>query len=337
LTVSVIIPTYNRARLLERALRSANPQLLAGDELIVVDDGSTDGTEQVVAATSPRARYIRTSHAGAGGARNRGLDEASGDLVAFLDSDDEWLPGKLALHRALFQARPDVLFSFSDFMVRVGTDTYHGGLRRWWVGDALPGWPESMGPGVPLAGIGGVPEAYAAARLHIADIYGSMLEACVVATFTLVSRRREAGDALRFPEDLPLFEDWECYARLSGKGQAAFLDCETAINHGHPGPRLTDADHVERAEARLKLMERVWGADRAFLAGHGPEYAAVQRERLLEKTRGLLARGNTRDAAATLQVLEEAPAGYKVLAALPGPVTSGILGVRRLLMRAYRG
>ncbi|HEX7838252.1 MAG TPA: glycosyltransferase family 2 protein [Kofleriaceae bacterium] len=114
---SVIVPTFNRAGWLGNAIRSALQQLQPGDELIVTDDGSTDATPAVVAAFGERVTYLRGEHRGAGPARNLGLAHARGDLVAFLDDDDEWLPGKLARQRALLDARPDVLFCFSDFQV----------------------------------------------------------------------------------------------------------------------------------------------------------------------------------------------------------------------------
>src|SRR4051794_14485488 len=97
LSVSVVIPTYNRAHLVPRAVASALANVIAGDEVIVVDDGSTDGTETALAPYRERIRLVNGRHAGAGGARNLGVREARGDLVAFLDSDDEWMPGKLAL------------------------------------------------------------------------------------------------------------------------------------------------------------------------------------------------------------------------------------------------
>jgi glycosyltransferase involved in cell wall biosynthesis len=108
LSVSCVIPTYNRVSLLDRALRSAVPQCEPGDEIIVVDDGSTDDTEKLVGACDGPVRYVRIPHAGAGSARNAGVQAAQGDLIAFLDSDDEWIPGKLSWQRAVLE-RHDLL------------------------------------------------------------------------------------------------------------------------------------------------------------------------------------------------------------------------------------
>jgi len=93
--VSVIIPTYNRSRFLGEALDSALNQTYKGMEILVVDDGSTDGTSQLVRKYGPRIRYIYQERSERSSARNRGVRESCGDYIAFLDSDDIWLPEKL--------------------------------------------------------------------------------------------------------------------------------------------------------------------------------------------------------------------------------------------------
>lgn len=91
--VTVIVPLYNKAATIERTLQSIVAQTLGDFEAIIVDDGSTDGSEKVVeACRDPRVRLIRQPNAGPGAARNRALAEAHGECVAFLDADDEWLP-----------------------------------------------------------------------------------------------------------------------------------------------------------------------------------------------------------------------------------------------------
>lgn len=93
---SVIIPTYNRAQLIGRAVRSALDQMPPPVEVIVVDDGSTDDTLQVVRSLGPRVRCIQQPHGGPSKARNTGVAQAAGDWVAFLDSDDVWAGDYLA-------------------------------------------------------------------------------------------------------------------------------------------------------------------------------------------------------------------------------------------------
>jgi glycosyltransferase involved in cell wall biosynthesis len=104
-TISVIIPCYNRAHLLQRAINSVLEQTYQDFQLIIVDDCSKDNTESVVTTfNDPRIRYFRHEHnKGAPATRNTGLSQSSGDYIAFLDSDDAWLPTKLEEQMAAFE------------------------------------------------------------------------------------------------------------------------------------------------------------------------------------------------------------------------------------------
>jgi len=105
-TISVIIPTYNYARFLGEAIDSAFAQTSPSLEVIVVDDGSTDATPEVLAAYSDRIRVIRQKNQGVAMARNAGIAAARGEYLAFLDSDDAWYPRKLELQLPRFEAEP---------------------------------------------------------------------------------------------------------------------------------------------------------------------------------------------------------------------------------------
>jgi glycosyltransferase involved in cell wall biosynthesis len=117
--VSAVIPAYNRAQHIQRALDSVLAQTPAVHEIILVDDGSTDGTADVVEARyGPAVRVIRQSNTGVSGARRRGIEEATGDWIAFLDSDDEWTPGRNAEMLAAASSVPaDVAWLFGDLSV----------------------------------------------------------------------------------------------------------------------------------------------------------------------------------------------------------------------------
>ena len=119
-SVSVIIPTYNLAALLPGAVESVRAQAWPGLEIIVVDDGSEDDTAGVLEALAVGGdlRWFRQENAGAAAARNRGIEEARGQWVAFLDADDFWLPGKLAAQFEALAASPDAAFSYTDVKVR---------------------------------------------------------------------------------------------------------------------------------------------------------------------------------------------------------------------------
>ena len=116
-TISVVIPTYNRAALLPEAIESALGQSYAPVEIIVVDDGSKDDTEAVVRRFGAAVRYIPQPNAGVGVARNTGATRASGRWVAFLDSDDAWERDKLALQVAAIRAAPEAAWSLTDLLV----------------------------------------------------------------------------------------------------------------------------------------------------------------------------------------------------------------------------
>src|SRR5690348_17042411 len=117
--VSIVIPTYNRAHLLPRAVASVQAQTCADWELIVVDDGSTDSTiadVTAMAGADPRIRLaVNTGRRGPAGARNAGIAVARAPWVAFLDSDDSWGPGKLARFLAEAKAHPEAMLIGSDY------------------------------------------------------------------------------------------------------------------------------------------------------------------------------------------------------------------------------
>src|SRR4030095_4422896 len=95
-SISVVIPTFNRAGVVKRALESALRQSLPPAQIIVIDDGSTDDTREVLGGYGDTIEYVRQENAGASVARNRGIALARHPWIAFLDSDDYWLPDHLA-------------------------------------------------------------------------------------------------------------------------------------------------------------------------------------------------------------------------------------------------
>ena len=112
--VSVIIPVFNCARYIAEAIESVLAQTYRPIEIIVIDDGSTDGSEQMAKRFSPRVQYFYQPHGGAGSARNSGTGFAQGDYFAFLDADDIWLENKLTLQMAVFQSDPEADMVFGN-------------------------------------------------------------------------------------------------------------------------------------------------------------------------------------------------------------------------------
>jgi glycosyltransferase involved in cell wall biosynthesis len=186
--VSVVIPTYNRAPLLGRSIRSVLGQSYTDFELIVVDDGSTDETSAVVAGfRDPRLRFLPLSrNTGAGAARNAGIRASRGRFLAFQDSDDEWLPSKLAKQMEAFERGPaglGVVYTDMRRILRDGTETYFAAPS------VLPG------------------------RLVSSAIW--FYQVCNLGVQSTVIRREYLDEVNHFNEELPALEDLEMFIRLS--------------------------------------------------------------------------------------------------------------------------
>jgi glycosyltransferase involved in cell wall biosynthesis len=127
-SIAVVIPTYNRGSLVGTAIDSVLAQSHQAAEVIVVDDGSTDNTEAEVARFAGKVRYVRQANAGASEARNRGVASTTAEWVAFLDSDDFWMPSHLeAMERAMTETRGGAAMYFSDMRM----EEQEGGGSLW--------------------------------------------------------------------------------------------------------------------------------------------------------------------------------------------------------------
>src|SRR5215475_301287 len=319
LPVSVVIPTYNRARHIVRSLNSVLEAIAPGDEVIVVDDGSTDDTRQVLKPYNDQIRYVMGPHRGAGAARNCGVAEARNPLVAFNDSDDEWFPDKLRLQRAFMQAQPDVLFCFTDIGLkdRNGSERRHGLLG--WHQDSRS-WDEILGPPKPYSLFAPLPQGRQDFNVHIGSLYETMLWKNYVPTQATVVRREQAGDALRFGEDIDVHEDHECFIRLAKAGAAAYFDCETVWQCDHDGPRLTRVDSLYNATCRIKMLERTFGADEQFLARLGERYREMLRNEYLTRARYMIRNGWRKEAREELRLAGGGTLPLRLLAAVLGPL-----------------
>lgn len=199
-TVSVILPTYNRAHVVGRAIRSVLEQTYEDFELIVVDDGSTDGTEEVVRSfDDPRIRYIRhAQNRGGAAARNTGIRAARGEYIAFQDSDDEWLPEKLEKQMRIFEnSSPDVGVVYTAFYLN----------------------KNNMKIRIPSSKI----------TITDGNIHCELLKGNFVSTPTAVIRKNCFERAGMFDECLPRFQDWELFIRLSSLYLFRYID-EVLVN-----------------------------------------------------------------------------------------------------------
>ena len=331
--VTVIIPSYNRLALVRRAVDSAIRAAASNDQIVVVDDGSSDSTLSELRSYGSRIQVLAMPHRGAGAARNAGLAVARHDLIAFLDSDDEWDADKLALQRTLLEARPDLAYTFSDFRVIEPSGKTHPRYLRTWMSDPRP-WSKLVGPARRLAQLGGQAAGSRAEDIdvYLGDFHAILLESFCISTITVMVRKSLCQPA-RFADDVATYEDYQFFGEITRGRLGAYLDAETATNHGHALPRLTGASEMQKLSALLRITERVWGSDPAFLERHGRAYLArwqaLRRARHSAEVRACMLSGDLQQARSLAPPADELPWKLRTLLALPNPIA-------RVALSAYR-
>ena len=233
-TVSVIIPTHNHARFLGEALDSVLAQRFQDFEVVVVDDGSTDGTRALVASYAPRVRYHFQPHAGVSSARNAGLRYTSAPYVAFLDADDTWAPEKLSLQVACLDAHPRLGVVFTSYLK---TDES---------GKPLMVEPKRF------------PYSRAPFETMLVWPYGSMHVAMV--------RRACLARVGDFDETLTIAEDWDLWLRVAQRYCIANLDQPLATYRQSARSASRGPGRQEAPAMFRRVVDKVF-ADPARLAG----------------------------------------------------------------------
>jgi glycosyltransferase involved in cell wall biosynthesis len=257
MTVSVVIPTYNRVRTVPAAVRSVLAQRFRDLECIVVDDGSTDDTvARLATIDDARVRVVMGRHAGVSAARNLGVSKASGDLVAFLDSDDLWHPDKLACEVAFLARHPGVDVVFTDLQKRDGDHVFPSFMRETAVfarhlGDAT--YPEGL-------------------VLEPRVMRLCLLEEVPIKPSALTVRRAAFEAVGGFDETWSSSEDWEFLLRLARGHRFAYLDRPLAVLHISPDS-LHIVDQSRGESAMISLLVR----ERAELGDDVEALAAVRR------------------------------------------------------------
>jgi glycosyltransferase involved in cell wall biosynthesis len=259
--VSILIPTYDRAAILPEAIDSVLAQTYGPLEAIVIDDGSHDDTAEVVRARyghDPRVRYVYQDNGGVSSARNRGFREATGEFVAFLDSDDYWYPHKLAAQVAALHALPEVGMIWTD-LEAVDPDgrTLHPRyLRRMYQTYRFFPTPEDIFS-AELTGDSDAP------RIYYGDIFSQMAIGSLVHTSTVLLRRTRADAVGFFREDFRSGEDYEFHLRTCKAGPVAFLDAPTIKYRVESADALTVTNRIGVAEAFLTTLRETLAHDRA--------------------------------------------------------------------------
>jgi len=215
-TVSIVIPTYNRADYIAETIESVLAQTYPLAEIIVIDDGSTDNTREIVAKFEPQVKYVWQKNAERGAARNHGLRSATGEYIAFLDSDDVWLPNKIEQEINIFNSNQQAGLVYSDVQIIDVHGNFLHNIKR--------------------KGFSGKVTAHLL-RDNFVSI-GSHLIKTQVAL---------ASGGFREERQLSGSEDWEFWVRLSTQVEFAHLPQITAKIRTHPNNTMTNAAGMERS------------------------------------------------------------------------------------------
>lgn len=216
--VSVIIPTHNRLAFLKDAVTSVGAQSFRSVELIIVDDGSTDGTaDWLKSGVSDDLRVIHQSNQGVSSARNTGIKASTGELIAFLDSDDTWLPEKLALQVRFFQTHP------AAQICQTGEIWIRNGVR------VNPGKRHRKESGM---------------------IFERSLALCLVSPSAVMMRRSLLDEVGLFDESLPACEDYDLWLRILWKYPVELLDPPLVVKRGGHADQLSRMPELDKFRIR---------------------------------------------------------------------------------------
>ncbi|MDQ5844102.1 MAG: glycosyltransferase [Acidobacteriota bacterium] len=275
-SVSVVIPAYNNSRHLSHAVQSVREQGHSDLEIIVIDDGSTDNTVEVLEQLrGSDLRSIKQANAGPAAARNLGIAEARGEWIAFLDADDYWLPGKLSAQFDALQQQDGADFCYTDALLR---------------------FPDGH-------------ETISGARNSGGDLFSDLLWGNQLATGTVLVRRRCLAAVGPFNVNLRTGEDWDMWLRLASRFESVYLArvltcCRAPAHRAHKYGlamleecTLAVIDQVfERDEERPKdsdlVRDRLYGWHCAVLAksylryGHWGDFYRLARRTLRSHSAG---------------------------------------------------
>ncbi len=286
--ISVIIPTYNRASVLPRAIDSVLAQKGADFELIIVDDGSTDNTKSLYGVRSaaygekecsvPRTpsashvRFLSQSNKGPAAARNLGIKESKGEWIAFLDSDDEWKPGKLKAQLKFFEEHP------------APGPTGRSARRDYLICQTEEVWVRNGTRVNPM-------------KKHQKSggwIFEKCLPLCVVSPSAVMMRRDLFDEVGFFDESLPACEDYDLWLRIAAKHPIGLIEKAYIIKYG---------GHADQRSREFPAMDRFRIQSLAKILSSGiltPEQILAARPILEEKARiyieGALKRGKEKEA-----------------------------------------
>lgn len=254
--ISVIIPTYNRVKTLMRAVNSVLNQTLQPSEIIIVDDRSTDETIPMLAPLANRLKVITQPHNGVSSARNHGVLQASSPWIAFLDSDDEWLPQKLETQASYLSKFPHIQICHTDeIWIRNGIFVNQGKKHQ-----KQGGW-----------------------------IYENCLPLCAISPSSILIKKDIFGKEGLFDETLPACEDYDMWLRLTYKYEVLYIENKLVRKYGgHP-------DQLSKSIPLLDLY-RIYAMEKILPVLPNPQHKQATLFEIAKKSqiyaRGCLHYGN---------------------------------------------
>ncbi len=248
--ISVIIPTYNRAQVLSRALASVMKQSFDGYELIVVDDGSTDNTQEILGTLRKISKFqvLQTENRGVSAARNIGVECAQAPWIAFLDSDDEWFPNKLEKQWAMIQNQSElVLVHGEEIWIRNGVRV-----------NAMKKHAKKGG-----------------------DVFADAVRLCCISPSTAVVKKELFMELGGFREDFPVCEDYDLWLKITAHHAVGFVEDPIIRKYG---------GHEDQLSRRFKAMDywRIRSLFEVLKCPISIEKRELARAELLKKGRILL-------------------------------------------------
>ena len=222
--VSIILPVYNSAEFVEEALESIRQQTYRDYEVVVVDDGSQDQTGEIVKRYKDRFRYLFQEHGGPAKARNRGIRESTGKYIAFLDSDDLWLPTKLEKQADMMDRNPEL-----DMVITENLCFNERGVFMPWMGKRK--------------------------KLMEGDIAKNIFLHSWVVTPTVMVKREVFDRVGLFEEELQLAEDDNMWVRIAANFKVGLLNEVLVKVRDHPSRSIVDRKKMfESVRANIELL-----------------------------------------------------------------------------------
>ena len=222
--VTTIIPTFNRAELLAQALESVLQQSVTPDEIIVVDDGSTDDTPEVLRLYKDRVRIIRQENRGVSAARNRGIQNARHEWLAFLDSDDLWLPRKLETQIKALQEQGEYKVCYTNEEWRKNNVWKNPGKKH----QKYSGW-----------------------------IYEKCLPLCIISPSSVILHKSVFETVGLFDENLPACEDYDLWLRVASRFPVLYLPQRLIVKRAGDWSQLSGQHSLDkyRIMALSKILQ----------------------------------------------------------------------------------